>query len=60
MKVKELIEILREYPQDALVAIDYDIDVREDDIKLLDEYFDGDAANPDCLILENCVVNIGW
>ena len=50
MNVKELIEILREYPQDALVAIDYDIDVREDDIRLLNEYFDGDSNDPNCLI----------
>ena len=60
MTVKELIDILQEYPMDALVAVSYTIDVNREDIELMEEFYNGDAANPNCEILENKVVRIGW
>ena len=60
MIVKELIDILQEYPMDALVAIHYSTEVDREDIELMEEFYNGDPANPNCEILENKVVRIGW
>ena len=59
MTVKELIKILQEYPKDALIAVDYNIEITKDDIRLLDEFYIGDYCNPKCEVLYNKVVGIG-
>lgn len=45
---------------DALVAIHYSTEVDREDIELMEEFYNGDPANPNCEILENKVVRIGW
>ena len=58
MTVKELIKILQNYPKDSLVAINYDLDISKDDIKLLDEYYISDYESG-TKVLTNKVVGIG-
>ena len=58
MNVKELIEKLQAYPSDMLVAIVYDLNWQEEDIRVIEEFYNGDAADPNCEIINN-VLNIG-
>lgn len=57
MTVKELIELLQEYPQDIPVAITWFLDVTKDDFVLVKEFPKGDPANPKCEYLD-LVLNI--
>lgn len=56
MTVKELIKILQGYPKDSLVAVDYNLDITKDDIKLLEEFY---ITEPSVEVLVNKVVGIG-
>ena len=59
MTVKELIDILQEYPQDIPVAINYDIDLNFEDFKIVEEFPMGDPANPRCKYIDK-VLLLGW
>ena len=61
MTIAELIDKLKEFPQDKIVAINYD--VHEVDVKQLEWYCTGDCENggcadENCEILNNEVVNL--
>ena len=56
MIVAELIDKLKEFPQDKIVAINYDI--HEVDVKLLECFYDRDYVDSNYNILENEVVNL--
>jgi len=51
MTVKELILELQKYPQD-LVVVDYTGRLETEDVRMLDEYYDGDCANPNCPVIK--------
>lgn len=59
MKVGELIKELQTYPEDMFVVtygsnyIDEGIELR-----IIEEYFNGDSANPNCEIIYNNVLEL--
>lgn len=59
LTVKELIEILQAYPSDMPVAIVYELEWDKSDIRIIEEFYNGDPANPNCEVINN-VLNIGW
>ena len=59
MTVKDLIEKLREYPQDIPVAISYELGIDDKDIRIIEEFPIGDPANPKCKYIDKVLV-IGW
>lgn len=56
MTVAELIDRLKEFPQDKIIAINYDI--HEVDIELLECFYDRDYVDSNYNVLENKVVNL--
>lgn len=52
MNIKEFINKLQSYPQDMIVANDCGI-IDEDSFKVIEEYYNGDSANPNCEIINN-------
>ena len=52
MTVLELIELLQSYPQDMIVVTNYDL-LTADNLVIIEEYYNGDSANPHCKILNN-------
>ena len=52
MTVLGLIELLQSYPQDMIVVTDYGL-LTADDLVVIEEYYNGDSANPHCKILNN-------
>lgn len=52
MTVLELIELLQSYPQDMIVVTNYDL-LTADNLVVIEEYYNGDSANPHCKILNN-------
>lgn len=57
MTVKELILKLQSYPQDMIVIVGNEMLDEKDSFKIIEEYYNGDSANPKCEILYN-VLNI--
>lgn len=58
MTIKELIQELQTYPQDMFVVtycsrIDEDIEFR-----VVEEFYNGDSANPNCEIIYNNVLEL--
>lgn len=51
MTVKEIIIKLQSYPQDMIVVNDCGI-IEEDSFKIVEEYYNGDSANPYCEIID--------
>lgn len=51
MTVEELIEELKQYPQDIQVVA-YGMIIEKDDISIMKHYYNGDSANPNCEVLE--------
>ena len=47
-----LIELLQSYPQDMIVVNDYGL-LTADNLVVIEEYYNGDSANPHCKILNN-------
>lgn len=47
MTVKELISELQKYPQDMIVTDGTNIIER---VSFIEEFYDGDSANPKCLV----------
>lgn len=54
MTVSELIILLQSYPQNAIIVNDMGI-IQKEDIYIQDEFYNGDAANPNCEILKNVI-----
>ena len=52
MTVLGLIELLQSYPQDMIVVTNYDL-LTADNLVVIEEYYNGDSANPHCKILNN-------
>ena len=52
MTVLELIELLQSYPQDMIVVTNYGL-LTADNLVVIEEYYNGDSANPHCKILNN-------
>ena len=52
MAVLGLIELLQSYPPDMIVVTDYGL-LETDDLVVIEEYYNGDSANPHCKILNN-------
>ena len=52
MTVLGLIELLQSYPQDMIVVTNYGL-LMADNLVVLEEYYNGDSANPHCKILNN-------
>lgn len=52
MTVLGLIESLQSYPQDMIVVTNYDL-LTADNLVVIEEYYNGDSANPHCKILNN-------
>lgn len=52
MTVLGLIELLQSYPQDMIVVTDYGL-LTADNLVVIEEYYNGDNANPHCKILNN-------
>lgn len=59
MTIKELKERLDIYPDDYLIAANWEL-IEKEDIYLVKEFFNGDSANPMCEVLENKVVHFGY
>lgn len=59
MTIKELIKELQTYPQDMFV-VTYCSDRADEGIELrvIEEYFNGDSANPNCEIIYNNVLEL--
>lgn len=47
-----LIELLQSYPQDMIVVTNYGL-LTADNLVVIEEYYNGDSANPHCKILNN-------
>ena len=52
MTVLGLIELLQSYSQDMIVVTNYDL-LTADNLVVIEEYYNGDSANPHCKILNN-------
>ena len=52
MTVKEMIIKLQSYPQDMIVVTNYGL-LMTDNLVVIEEYYNGDSANPHCKILNN-------
>lgn len=52
MTVLGLIELLQSYPQDMTVVTSCGL-LEADDLVVIEEYYNGDSANPHCKILNN-------
>ena len=52
MTVLGLIELLQSYPQDMIVVTNYGL-LMADNLVVIEEYYNGDSANPHCKILNN-------
>ena len=52
MTVLGLIELLQSYPQDMIVVTNYGL-LTADSLVVIEEYYNGDSANPHCKILNN-------
>lgn len=47
MTVKELISELQKYPQDMIVTDGIN---KVEQVSIIQEFYDGDSANPNCLV----------
>lgn len=56
MTVSDLILLLQSYPRDMIVIGDSGL-LEPCDIKIQNEYYNGDSANPNCEILTNVFKN---
>lgn len=52
MTVLGLIELLQSYPLDMIVVTSCGL-LEADDLVVIEEYYNGDSANPHCKILNN-------
>ena len=52
MTVFDLIKLLQSYPKDMIVVTDTGL-LEERDLLIVQEYYNGDSANPQCEILNN-------
>ena len=52
MTVLGLIKLLQSYPPDMIVVTDCGL-LETDDLIVIEEYYNGDSANPQCEILNN-------
>lgn len=52
MTVLGLIELLQSYPPDMIVVTNCGL-LETDDLVVIEEYYNGDSANPHCKILNN-------
>lgn len=52
MTVSDLIKLLQSYPKDMIVVTDTGL-LEERDLLIVQEYYNGDSANPQCEILNN-------
>ena len=52
MTVLGLIELLQSYLPDMIVVTNYDL-LTADNLVVIEEYYNGDSANPHCKILNN-------
>ena len=52
MTVSDLIKLLQSYPKDMIVVTDTGL-LDERDLLIVQEYYNGDSANPQCEILNN-------
>ena len=52
MTVSDLIKLLQSYPKDMIVVTDTGL-LEERDLSIVQEYYNGDSANPQCEILNN-------
>ena len=52
--VAEFIKTLQQFPQDLPIRIGYDRGV---EIEVIDEFYDGDYANPKCPVIRAVIVN---
>ena len=52
MIVSDLIKLLQSYPKDMIVVTDTGL-LEERDLLIVQEYYNGDSANPQCEILNN-------
>lgn len=52
MTIKDLIILLQSYPSDMIVTDDMGV-LEKEDIYILEEFYNGDSANPNCEILYN-------
>lgn len=52
MTVSDLIKLLQSYPKDMIVVTDTGL-LEEKDLLIVQEYYNGDSANPQCEILNN-------
>ena len=51
--VAEFIEVLKQFPQDLPIRIDY---MKGTEIWISEEFYDGDSANPNCPVIKAVVV----
>jgi hypothetical protein len=51
--VGEFIEVLKQFPQDLPIRIDY---MKGTEIFVSEEFYDGDSANPNCPVIKAVVV----
>jgi len=52
MTVEQLIQELEKFPKDTPVKVNCE----DPEIRFVEEYFDGDSANPDCKIIPAVVI----
>ena len=52
MTISDLIKLLQSYPKDMIVVTDTGL-LEERDLLIVQEYYNGDSANPQCEILNN-------
>lgn len=53
MTIKELINLLQSYPEDMIVVNADNDTLEEEYIYMLEEFYNGDSANPNCEVLYN-------
>lgn len=54
MTIKELIQELQTYPQDMFVVTYCNDNIEEGiEFRVIEEYYNGDSANPNCEIVNN-------
>lgn len=59
MTIEQLIKELQAYPQDMLVVTYGSNNVNEGiELQVIEEYFNGDSANPNCEIIYNNVLEL--
>lgn len=54
MTISELIFLLQSYPKDMIVVDDLGL-IQPENIKVVQGYYLGDSANPQCKILKNAL-----